>query len=224
MAESQSRWWRDLLIIPLVIGCILGAFTFVLPKIFEKEKELSYTADLPTAYLSAEAVRDLKVEINGIETKSLYAYKVEFWNSGDFPLKELPIRYVFNAKEPDFQVFTVRHSTEPPYEFGSIREEGSEGKSKRYVYSLLNPGDRVTATFLCSDGGLMSLYAKAEGLSLKQVDPSGKSSWKFAPIMVAMSGALASALSAMVISSQMWIRIRKLRKKMSSEAMDSDEK
>ena len=175
MAESKNLRLRDLLIIPLIVGIIVGTsiavFTFVLPLIFEKEKELSYTIDSPAAYLSEETVRDLKIEINGIETNSLYAYKVELWNSGDLPLKNLTIRYLFNNEDPDFQVFTVRHVTEPLYEFGSIREDDLNGKSKRFIYSFLNPGDRVTVTFLSNAHGTMSPYTKAEGLSVKQVEP-----------------------------------------------------
>lgn len=193
MAELETRWWRDLLLIPLIVGLVVAFFTFVLPMLFKDKKEISYIIDQPSAYLTKETAGDLKVTINDKPIKSLYAYKVRFWNSGDVSLTELPIRYVFDTLRMWDKVFVAIHETEPEYEFGEIREEGSDTESKRFVYSLLNPGDRVTATFLSNATGNISFHTKAKGLSVKQVQVSGRE--KFVKLMSVFVGMIAAILA-----------------------------
>jgi len=173
MAESKKSRWLELVIIPLLVGVVLVIFSFILPILFEKEKEISYIIDPPSAYLTEKTTSGLKVKINDVNTVSLYAYKVSFWNSGDIPLKKLPIRYTFDVEEEEteFQIFNVIHETESKSEFGQIREEGSDATSKRFIYPLLNPDERETATFLSNAMGIMSFDTKAESLSVKQVQP-----------------------------------------------------
>lgn len=217
MAELKSHWLRNLLIIPLVVGFIIALFTFALPKIFEKEKEISYTIDdFPSTYLSPESVGNLEIKINDVVTNSLVAYKVEFWNSGDIPLKELPVRYVFGFSTINFKVLTVIHKTEPKYEFGEIREEGSEVNSKRFVYSLLNPGERVTVTFLCTGLGptKVSFYTKLEGLSVKQVTRKTPEYITFAAVLVSIVG----AFSALLLNN-LSVKLRKLKIKTLSQLL-----
>lgn len=206
MAELKSRRWLELLIIPLVVGLIIALFAFGLPKIFQEEKEISYKIDSPSTYLNPESVGDLEITIDGIVTKSLLAYKVEFWNSGDIPLKKLPVRYVFSGPDINFIVLTVIHKTQPEYEFGEIREEGSEIYSKRFVYSLLNPGERVTVTFLCTGRGLstLSFYTKLDDLSVKQVTMKTFD-------YIALASVLISILAAFLGISLSYVRVR-LRK------------
>lgn len=209
MAKIKSRWLRDFLIIPLVVGLTIALFTFVLPKIFEKEKEISYTIDdFPSYYLSPESVGNLEIKINDVVTNSLLAYEVEFWNSGDIPLKELPVRYVFGWSSINFKVLTVIHKTEPKYEFGEIREEGSDTHSKRFVYSLLNPGERVTVTFLCTGLGptKVSFYTKLEGLSVKQVTMKPL---EYIALVVTLIGVIAAFIAQLL--SGLLVKWRKVR-------------
>ena len=221
MAELKSRWLRDLLIIPLIVGLIVAIFNFVLPRFFEKEKEISYIIDPPSTYLTKETAGDLKIMINDKPIDSLYAYKVRFWNSGDVSLTELPIRYVFDTLRMWDKVFAAIHETEPEYEFGEIREEGSDSESKRFVYSLLNPGDRVTATFLSNATGNISFHTKAEGLSVNEVLITGRE--KFTKIMSVLVGIIAAILAMFFshfittidkISDEVYILIRGSLKKL----------
>lgn len=196
MADKKSSWLRDLLIIPMVVGIIVTLVTFVIPSFFDKDKELSYSINLPIGYLDQEAVGSLKIEVNGIPVSALYDYKVNVWNSGEIPLKDIPIRFVFDGfslKEKDFQVFSVKHKTEPIYEFGKITEDSIDNKSKRFTYELLNPGDKDEITFLCNERARLTVHSKLEGLKVNWVKPKNNN-W-FEPVLWAV---IASFLSIFI--------------------------
>lgn len=176
MSEPKSRWLRDLVVIPMVVGLVLAVITFVLPALFEKENELTYIVEAPSVYFDKDTVGSLKVQINGIKTESLVAYKARFWNSGDMPLENLAVRYVFDGfspSDPNFNVFAVSHETQPKYEFGKIEEDASDAKSKRFKYALLNPGDMVTVTFLSNAMGNYVLTRKSNR-TLRQTTAIGQ--------------------------------------------------
>lgn len=176
MANKEAKRWQDLLIIPLIVGLIVAFVQFGLPKFFEKNTQLSYSIEGPITYIEPKALGKSTVEVNGIPTSYLYAYKVRIWNSGDLPLRNLPIRFVFTVEE-DFKIFTVVHDTKPKYEFGGIQEQGSNAHSKRFIYSLLNPKDEDIVTFLTNHSASLSVYAKSEGLSVKWVKPREPTLW-----------------------------------------------
>jgi hypothetical protein len=169
MADTASKWRRDILIIPLIIGLLVALFTYVLPKLLDKGKELSYTIDGPTSYVNQQAVGNITITVNGVATSNLFAYRVRVWNTGGTALKDIGIRYGFSPKRQDFQILNASHETNPKFEFGKIEEAGSDSNSKRFVYELLNVGDEDTVTFLVNDDAPLSLYAKAEGMKLTQV-------------------------------------------------------
>jgi hypothetical protein len=166
------RWGRDLIFIPLIIGLVIVSIQFGIPKILERNMELSYSIEDPIIYIEPQTIGNLVVEINGEQTSSLYAYKVRIWNSGDLPIKNLPIRFVFDRTESDFKIFSVAHDTKPKYEFGEIVEQGNDTHSKRFIYSLLNSNDEDVVTFLTNYPASLSVYAKLEGLSVKLVKPN----------------------------------------------------
>ncbi len=195
MAEKKPSWLRDLLLIPIIVGIIVALVTFVIPRMFDKDKELSYSINLPNEYLDQDAVGSLKIEVNGVPTSALYDYKVSVWNSGDIPLKKIPIRFVFNIKERDFQIFNVIHKTDPSYEFGKITEEDIDSKSKRFVYELLNPGDKDEITFLCNKWAIMTVHSKSEGLKVNWVKPKKNNWFEYASVLLAV---IASFLSLFI--------------------------
>lgn len=96
-------WLRNLLIIPLIIALIVAIVQFLLPKLFEKSLVVSHTIEGPTAYLRPETIGGLHVVINGIPTSYLFAYKVRLWNSGGLSIRNLPVRFQFEATERDFK-------------------------------------------------------------------------------------------------------------------------
>ena len=165
-----SRWIRDLLLIPLVVGVIVAVFQFGLPLFFEKSNELSYSVDGPLRYLDDPAIGHVTVEINGVEVKNLTAYKVRLWNSGDIPLKQLPVRIAFDTNNANFEIFSVSHKTKPELEFGKVLEEKVSDTQRRFVYELLNPEDEDTLTLLANDEPPLNVYAKSENLGLRKVE------------------------------------------------------
>jgi hypothetical protein len=74
MAENKATPLRTLFIIPIVVGFATALFTFLIPKIFEKSNELSYSIDEPIAYLNSADVEDIAIEVNGVRTSSLFAF------------------------------------------------------------------------------------------------------------------------------------------------------
>ena len=70
--ETNSNWKRDLLLIPLVVGIVVAAITYVLPKFLEKGKKLSCAIDGPTAYVNQGAIGSLKITIGGKETTNVF--------------------------------------------------------------------------------------------------------------------------------------------------------
>ncbi len=195
MEDIKSKSWLTLFIIPVVIGLIIALFTFVVPKVFEKGKKLSYSVDGPAAYLDKNSLGNVKVVVNDVSTANLFGYKVRLWNSGGVPLKNLPILFNFSQNRPDLVFFSVTHSTKPSLEFGAIREEGSDDHSKRFVYELLNPGDEDVVTFLLNDSPKLQIYSKSEGLRLDWVRPSERGPEFLLSAVGVVTGMIASFLS-----------------------------
>ncbi|MBE9593476.1 MAG: hypothetical protein IMF19_08340, partial [Proteobacteria bacterium] len=171
------EWWRwfILSVIAAVISGIIVAVVvhFGLPELSEKDtelKELSYSIEGPITHLEPDLTGSLEVMINNISTSYLFAYIVRIWNSGEVPLKNLPIRFVFNTSEGDFKIFEVEHDTKPKYEFGDITEqdidEDNDAYSRRFIYALLNPKDEDTVTLWTNSPVSLSVYAKSERLNL----------------------------------------------------------
>ena len=102
------------------------------------------------------------VEMN---LNELQIYKVTVRNTGSSPLKELPVRLVFEDASNNFSVYAIQHKTNPPHEFGEIKT-GSDLSSPRFVYQLLNPGDEDVLTVLASEKRDLKVYARGEGVSL----------------------------------------------------------
>jgi hypothetical protein len=175
--KPQSNWKRDLLVIPLVVGIVVAAVTYVFPFLFEKGKQLSYSIDGPIVYLNSEALGKAKITIDGVEATNIFGCKVRIWNSGSVALTSLPIRFVFDKATTNFTIFNVSHDTIPKEEFGKIEEVGSDATSKRFVYELLNPKDQDELTFITDSNVKVSVYSKAEGLQTKQAELNVVNPW-----------------------------------------------
>jgi hypothetical protein len=139
MAEGKTKWARDLLVIPLVVALAGAVFTYVIPKLSEKRSELSYSLDGPTSYVNQQAVGNITIQVNGASTSRLFAYKVRLWNSGGLPLRDLPVRFTFEAQNESFLIFNVNHETTPRYEFGKIDEQGSDRSIKALRIPAIKP-------------------------------------------------------------------------------------
>lgn len=89
-------------------------------------------------------------------------------NSGDLPIKDLPISLIFDPIE-DFEIIASLHETTPKYEFGGINETRNNN-SIRFVYSLLNPADTDLITIIANKLSQPELYAESEGLSIHKIN------------------------------------------------------
>jgi hypothetical protein len=196
MPDNKSRWTRDILLIPLIVGLFIALFTYLLPKFFDKGKEISYTVEGPTSYVNQQAYGAVTITVNGVTTPSLFAYKVRLWNSGGSPIKDLPVRFSFNPGGSSFQVFNVVHDTKPKVEFGKIEENGSDQNSKRFVYELLNPDDEDIITFLINTDAPLTVNTKSEGLRVIDAAPKEPGNWsRVVQIVALIMSVLASAFT-----------------------------
>ena len=211
MDEKKSIWLRNLLIIPLIVGLTVAAFQFGLPMLFEKDSELSYSLEEPTVHLDKNTIGDVKVEIDDVETSLLVAQSARIWNSGELPIKTLPIRYIFETSRSTFRIFMVTHNTKPKYEFGNITSTEANQYSRRFVYDLLNPGDEVTITFLTNEAAPLSVYAKAEGLGIKLVKPPERTTIEL--ITVAISTVVSLFTVFLVLFQRIVFEKRKQRRR-----------
>jgi hypothetical protein len=196
MTEKKSNWGRDILHISLIVAILAALFTYLLPKVLEKGKELSYHIDGPTSYISPQATGNIMVTVNGVSTPRLFAYKVRLWSTGGIFLKDVPVRFSFIPKDQGFQILSVTHDTSPKAEFGKIEESGSDETSKRYVYELLNPKDEDTVTFLTNQDADLNVFAKSEGLKVIQITPNEPTNWASIFVILASGiGVLSSFIS-----------------------------
>lgn len=173
MTNKKLEMLLYLLIIPLIVTVISGIILLGVQDLSEKDtelKELSYSIEGPITHLEPDLTGSLEVMINNISTSYLFEYRVRIWNSGEVPLKNLPIRFVFDTSEGDFKIFEVEHDTKPKYEFGDITkqdiDEDNDAYSRRFIYALLNPKDEDTVTLWTNSPVSLSVYAKSEGLNL----------------------------------------------------------
>ena len=188
------RFW-DLLVIPVIVGLILAVAAFLLPKILEGGKRLSYTSEKPTDYLS-QRLDGVTIQVNGVPTTNLFVTKVRLWNSGSVALKDVGVLFLFKSPDQNFKILTFAHTTKPELEFGDIRPTKSDDNSAKFVYSLLNPNDEDIVSFLTNESIEPTVHAKAEDLKVVQVLPTNPAQ-KNKFLWVGGIGVVASLLGAL---------------------------
>ena len=173
-------------LITVIFSVVVGPI--IVYKYLEKDTDLSCSIEGPKCIMNPEdrsltrntsgfltelidaakwSPSGLTINISGFPTSSLFEYNVSIWNSGDVPLKDLPICFVFDTSESDFKIFDATWKTNPEYEFGEIEVQDINAYTKRFIYSLLNPNDEVTYTFKTSSSASLNVFAKTEGLSFR---------------------------------------------------------
>lgn len=192
MTNKKSECGSDprITIIIVLITVIFSAFVgpIIVHKYLEKDTDLSCSIEGPECILNPEdrsltlnrsgfstelidvakwSPSGLTLNINGFSTSSLFEYNVRIWNSGDVPLKDLPICFVFETSESDFEIFNATWEPNLEYEFGEIEVQDINAYTKRFIYSLLNPNDEVTHTFRTNCSASLNVFAKTEGVSLR---------------------------------------------------------
>jgi len=206
VTRRPPLWFRDLLAIPLVVGLILATVAVAIDNFTSEEAELSYSVEGPTSLVGRSTLQGLEVAVNGAPVEELVGYQVRIWNSGDKPLRSVPVRVVFTPETNGFQILSVTHRTTPEYEFGAIVESQDGTQARRFVYELMNPNDEDKVTLLANAELDIALFAKSEGVSIREAKERTNATFisRFGPVAAGIVGLIASTI-AMALS---WLRRR----------------
>ena len=128
-----------------------------------KREDLAQKPQPPNPRAPA-APQNLSLSIEA-KAEDLHVYKVTIRNTGNSPIRDLPIRLLFENASNKFTMLAVQHKTNPAREFGEIKDDLAEWQSPRFVYQLLNPGDEDVITILASEKSELKVYSKGEGVS-----------------------------------------------------------
>jgi len=155
---------------------VVAIGTIFLAKHFEKGIELSYSIDEPTVVLNESLLGELPVIINDVSAKKVYLFKVRIWNSGEGPIKNIPIQLTFDNLGQGFTILNISHNTTPKYLFGKLDDSTIVDKpngnlSLLFTYELLNSGDEDVITLLANGNATVDAFARGEGLKPIKIDP-----------------------------------------------------
>jgi hypothetical protein len=139
------------------------------------------------------------------------------WNSGNLPLKNVPLQISFAPREEKFLIYSLNHRTKPPVEFGSIKVEETDVYSRRFVYELLNPGNEDAISILTSSPLKLSVYSKAEGMEIKAVTSANVKNETGTGVWSALLGLIAMVFA---IFANVASRFAKARKSSTQEEGD----
>ena len=169
--EIKSTDWLKKLVISIIVAFLTGFFAYLIPKIMDKGKQLSYSMDTPLEYfgLFNDNYSDIVIEINDKPISSLYLYTIKVWNSGDKPISEFSTRMVFETQDEGFEIYSISHQTTPEYEFGQIEDEFLADQSIRTTYQLMNPGDKDEVIVTTNNQVPLELFSKIEGVKIIKV-------------------------------------------------------
>ena len=188
MTETRSTWFRDFLVIPLFVGLVVAAFSYGLPELAGRGRQLTCAIDGPTPVFSPSVLGGLSISVNGIPVSEFFTYRVRIRNTGSVSLKDVPVRLVFDAAPPVFSVLNVGHATTPRRGFGAIQDSSDASSTRRFVFGLLNPRDEDVITLVTTAGPRLDVRVDVAGLRVKRAGPAGPrrppeaSSWAFAVV------------------------------------------
>lgn len=188
----------DFLKYPLIVGILVAIFQFLIPKVFQDSKQLTYIIDEPITYIDKKSTGNLFIRIDSTETDLLCAYKVQIINSGNIPIKEQPVKLIFENTPKAFKIFSIKITTMPEMEFGKITIDSKDTISIRYIYELINPNDKIILTFLTNNYADLSLYAKSDNLKLKRKPTERNSSWLN---IIALIGSILASFLTLILKS-----------------------
>ena len=170
----SKAWWAEKLIIPVFVGLAIFIVQFIVPTFLVKDKELSIQLPSSSENISSpdskSASNQNKNTGSVVNNSILYHVKVK--NSGALPLKNVPVLFLFEHTDSNFQVIRINHNTLPQYEFGPIKDEEPNYDQRRFIYSLLNPGDEDLIEIQVNREMHIKPYAKSEGMVLKIISSS----------------------------------------------------
>lgn len=156
-------------LIPLIVGLIVALIQFGLPYIFGDKKELTYKIFEPVTYFDKNSVGDLNIVINGVESNALFSNQFIFENTGQIPLKDIPIIIHFSNQDTLFKIYNYTLQTEPLIQFGNIEKQLKQTDLSLKV-ELINPKDRIFVNVLTNTKRESKVYSKSEGMILSKAE------------------------------------------------------
>jgi hypothetical protein len=176
----------------------------VLPIINQTKRELSYKADNPIPLIDQEKINGINITINGEENKTIFFSRITVENTGQIPLKNIPINIKFISSDSTFKIYNRIISTEPKFEFGDIHDSVSK-KSLKILSDLINPKDKIIIDVIANRKSETEVYSKSEGMSFKKIEPE-KTENKYQFIITIIASIL-STLFAFIILRKKIIKI-----------------
>ncbi len=159
-----------LFLIPLSVGLIIAFFQFFLPKLTKDRKELSYTIFDPISLIDNRITKDLDVKINNVATTSLFSSQINIENTGNTPIKDVPISIVFPDQDSSLIIYNYNIVTNPKYEFGEIGVDQSRS-GLRLLAELINPKDEIYISVIINKEIKPEFFSKVEDMNLEESKP-----------------------------------------------------
>lgn len=219
----MPSWLTKEFLFPIAVALIAsftaGLFTAYFSGQLTNKKELSYTIDGPTRYLSDPSLKSISIAVNGQTISNLVSFRVRIWNSGTEPIDKLPVTINFSDPEKaDFAILSTTHETTPRLEFGKIEVIGDHQTRKRFQYALLNPNDADVITILTNAVAKVELYAKERGLKIQREASSDTGEWtgdkdlkRYMEVIFVGFGLLALSITIMMLM-QITIQMKSARR------------
>lgn len=196
--------YQKYFLIPLFVGVVVALVQFVLPYFFKESKELTYKVTDAIVYFDPQKIGKLEIKINGTQSKYLVSNQYLVENTGQIPLKKVPITFHFSSTDTIFKIYNLSFETDPKIEFGKVSSSFHDDNAKLEI-ELLNPGDRIFVNILTNLKVKSEVYSKSEGMTFRKeaVTASGNNkdnSFLYSIIASILSVILASFVKSKSIS------------------------
>lgn len=186
-------------LIPIIVGFITALIQFFLPFVFGEKKELTYNIYEPITYFDKNSLGDLNIVINGIKTNALFSNQFIFENTGQVPLKDIPITIHFDVQDTLFKIYNYTIQTEPQLEFGNIEKHLKQNDLSLKI-ELINPKERIFVIVFTNDKKESNVYAKSENMILSKAEKKDNKEEKNFSFWLVLFASVLSTLFASIIT------------------------
>lgn len=169
MTQSKN-WFKNYILGPLIVGVLLSFIPILYLEMSHDDRELSYSIEESEVHMRQTVTGASDKTTDANSSSYLANYQVRIWNSGDLPLKNVPVSLVFENVSNDFDVLSESHNTKPIYEFGEINKESPQQNIVRFKYDLLNPKDEDNVNIRVKGHATLQVHSKIEGTTVKKVE------------------------------------------------------
>jgi len=153
---------------PLFVGivCSLGVYYYT-----TQYKELSYTIEPSEVFMKNPSTDEVKIIVNDIPVKEIFSHRIQIWNSGNLPIKDVPFDFFFpvdKQNNAEFKILNLSYSTNPKRKFGKVVEGKSDWSEMEMSVGLMNPGDMIGVRIITNQNIQPEFFSKSEGVIIVQ--------------------------------------------------------